>query len=209
MNRWAALICLLLTGCITTPKTPLAARQAYQAPRPPCQTKLLALYSDVHALQVGDLVTIQISENSRGFKQNRSKAEKNTDLSADFEGNVGTLGKKGTLGNNLSNAALKTKNKYDGENGLEKKNSMVANVTAVITDVLPNGNFKIYGEQEITMDRGRQTITVAGIVRPEDVTGANTIPSTRLADSRINYKSAHEPDIHRYGLAGWVFSWIF
>lgn len=197
-----------LNGCAHSAAVAKAREDALMAPAAQV-ARVPSLYTDVRALQKGDLVTVQISENSRGFKQNRSKAEKNTDLAADFEGNVGNLGAKGIIGNNLSNAALKTKNKYDGESGLEKKGTLVANVTAMIVEVLPNGNFRLYGEQEITLDRGKQTITVEGIVRPEDVSGANTVLSTRLANAKIKYKSAHDPDIHRYGIAAWVFSLIF
>lgn len=192
----------LLAGCASTPKT-------VQTPAPSVPPSLLTMYEDTRAFRVGDLVTIEISESARGFKQNRSKAEKNAELAADFEGNVGNLGSKGTLGNNLSNAALKTKNKYDGESGLEKKNTLEANVTATIISVLPSGNLLVKGEQQITLDRGAQTITVEGTVRPEDVSSRNTVSSTRIANARIKYKSAREPDVHRFGLAAWVFNWIF
>ncbi len=204
MTRLWLLLLVCLEGCATAPKTAQAPSSAATA-----APTLLSMYEDTRAFRVGDLVTIQVEESARGFKQNRSKAEKNSELSADFEGNVGTLGKKGTLGNNLSNTALKTKNKYDGESGLEKKNTLEANVTATIIEVLASGNLRIKGEQQITLDRGTQTILVEGTVRPEDVSSRNTISSTRLADARIKYKSAREADIHRYGLAAWIFNFIF
>ena len=61
-------------------------------------------------------------------------------------------------------------------------------IAAVVTQVLPNGNLVIQG----TPGGARPTtrcaqLTVAGIVRPEDISSANTILHTQIAEARINY----------------------
>ena len=65
---------------------------------------------------------------------------------------------------------------------------MTTTVTAEVTDVLPNGNLVIQGQKEISVNSEKQVITVRGIVRPDDLSPGNSIPSDRIArmEVRVN-----------------------
>jgi flagellar L-ring protein precursor FlgH len=54
-------------------------------------------------------------------------------------------------------------------------------------DVLPNGNMRVRGEKRVTLNDGDEYIRLSGIVRPIDITTANTIPSSKVADATIMY----------------------
>ena len=58
-------------------------------------------------------------------------------------------------------------------------------VTASIVEKLPGGNLRIEAKREIKVNREKQDVTLAGIIRPEDISTFNTILSTQIADARI------------------------
>lgn len=55
-----------------------------------------------------------------------------------------------------------------------------------VIDVLPNGNMVIEGIRQITFAQQRAFASLRGIVRAMDVTAQNTVPSSLIADARID-----------------------
>jgi flagellar L-ring protein precursor FlgH len=193
MKRFIFIALVFLTAACT--KTIVV-----QAPPPP--ETLMMLFSDPRASRVGDLVTVQIVENSRGSRKVSSKADKESDLKSD----ISTV----NHGNNSKNKlGLKVTNDTKAETGLERRGSLVAAVTARVTEVMPDGNLRIEAEQEIVLEGAPQTIRLKGILRPADIGPGNTVASTRLANAKIEYKSKKEPGLHHQGVLSWIFGWVF
>ena len=167
MRRIAMACCVLgsLSACSTFQKKPEKPIPMDLAPQE--GPKIMSLFSDPRASQVGDLITVQIIETSRGSSQTNAKVGKNTVTSLNLDSPL-----SGQAINSIAGAT--TQNKFQSNDGIEKSNNLVANVTAVVEQVFPNGNMAIWGEQEITADNGLQTITVTGIVRPDDIAGNNS-----------------------------------
>ena len=46
--------------------------------------------------------------------------------------------------------------------------------------MLPNGNLMVQGEKWLALNKGEEFIQLRGIVRPQDISSTNTIPSTWL-----------------------------
>jgi flagellar L-ring protein precursor FlgH len=71
-----------------------------------------------------------------------------------------------------------------------------------VMQVLPNGSLVVRGEKQLRINRGNETIRLSGIVRPADIGPDNRVPSTRLADARIDYVGRGE--ISRASRQGWL-----
>ena len=53
--------------------------------------------------------------------------------------------------------------------------------------MLPNGNFVVAARQEVRVNSELRIMQVTGIVRPQDITGDNTVTHDRMAEARISY----------------------
>jgi flagellar L-ring protein precursor FlgH len=53
----------------------------------------------------------------------------------------------------------------------------------------------------LALTEGAETIQVAGIIRPEDVSAVNTVQSRRLANAQISYRGSG--DLASTAKAGW------
>ena len=57
-----------------------------------------------------------------------------------------------------------------------------------VADVLPNGFLKVQGEKIMNLNQGSEVIRIRGIIRPQDISSANTIESQQIANAEITYK---------------------
>jgi flagellar L-ring protein precursor FlgH len=57
----------------------------------------------------------------------------------------------------------------------------------VVSEVLPDGNLLISGSQEIRVNNEVRVLTIAGIVRPLDISADNLIAYEKIAEARVSY----------------------
>ena len=78
---------------------------------------------------------------------------------------------------------------------------MRTTVSALVTNVLPNGNLVVSGVKEVMVNSERQRITISGVVRWNDVSLSNRVSSDRLADLtiRVDGKGVVNDAIRRPG----------
>lgn len=137
---------------------------------------------DVRASQVYDLVTIVVSENSSAVSTGTTNTQRKSSVQSAVTSLAGPKNAKGALAN-LANAT--GSQQLQGQGTTSRGTTLSTTVTVAVTDVLPNGNLVVQGEKEILVNSERQLITIRGIVRPEDLSPVNSVPSDRVARMEI------------------------
>ena len=160
----------------------------------------IALFEDIKAKRVGDILTIMLVEQTSG--QNSS----DTSLSQSTGMNVSAPTVGGSTRTNLG-VDLNSDRSFTGETGSSQSNRLSGSITVTVSDVLPGGNLIVQGEKWIQINRGSELIRLKGIVRPRDINPDNTLLSTQVADARISYKgTGTEKDAN---VMGWAARIVF
>jgi flagellar L-ring protein precursor FlgH len=79
------------------------------------------------------------------------------------------------------------KSEFTGKGDTTREGKIVGTITAMVVEVLPNGNLVLGSRKEITINNEKQIFVFRGVVRPEDISADNTVPSTKIADARVYY----------------------
>ena len=142
------------------------------------------MFADKRAASVGDILTIVVSENTAMTKNNQTKTAKQSSWTAAVSSFLfpGFVKFKGS-----TPAVDYTSNlKHDGSGAVNNSQSIVTHLAVKVIDVLPNQNLVVEGKRETSFSGEHQTITLHGIVRPEDVASGNTVMSDNIADASIS-----------------------
>jgi flagellar L-ring protein precursor FlgH len=152
--------------------------------------KTAYLFYDYRARQVGDLLTIIVTESTEIDNQEKREMEKQTNTSVGWSGS-GSANAGNILArkfNNAFNANLQSDRKFDGKANTTIDRKFTDRMTVVVTDVLPNGNIVIEGRRQQKLTRENRILHLSGVVRPADISGENTIQSGFIADLRVFYE---------------------
>lgn len=155
-----------------------------------------SFFRDQRARRVGDILTVQVVMNDAASLSNestRSRQNRNQLGVPDFFGleNLAVKAlpdaKDGTPVDPNNFVKMEGRSADEGRGGVARSEKVTMDVAAVITQVLPNGNLVIQGNQEIRVNFELREVRIAGIVRPEDITPRNTIGHEKIAELRVAY----------------------
>ena len=150
--------------------------------------------TDRRASAVGDILTVQLTENFAASKSQSAKSAKNGTASFDFP-RIMTADADDTLFDS------KLAKSFDGSGSADQKNSLRGEISVTVTKVFSNGNMEILGQKKLTLNNGDEYIRLVGIIRPEDVNSRNIVPSSRIANAKISYTGAG--DVADTSKKGW------
>ncbi|MBU2136653.1 MAG: flagellar basal body L-ring protein FlgH [Alphaproteobacteria bacterium] len=155
------------------------------------RTGARAFFLDQRANRVGDIVTVQIEIDDRAQTSNSTSSNRSGAISAgvpNFLGLESSLGRILPGGFDPANAiSTNSTSSNTGSGSVSRSEKINLVIAAVVTGVLPNGNMMIQGTQEVRTNGEVRQLSVAGIIRPEDITSANTIRHSQIAEARISY----------------------
>ena len=148
----------------------------------------LTLFADVRAFEVGDIVSVVLVESTSAAKSADTELDKGSSVDIANPTIVGAPVEWSTNGNSYNlNMGLDSTSSFGGEASSSQNNSLLGSIAVQVSQVLPNGNLMIQGEKWIQINQGDEYIKLRGIIRPEDLSSTNSIPSTLVADARISY----------------------
>jgi flagellar L-ring protein precursor FlgH len=190
---------VLATGCAQLPREPLvhqpmtARAESYAALTPRRAPGAIfqegpganALFEDRRPRNVGDILTIVISEKVNATKNSGANASRVGSTASVFAAIPKLIG--GLLDG--QDTKLSGTNSLTAKGGANANNTFNGVITVTVTDVMPNGNLLVSGEKQMGINQGTEFIRFSGVVNPRTVSGNNTVPSTLVADARIEYSA--------------------
>ncbi len=190
---------LLLGGCYSTADSQIRANDPYYAPVVPDMPKETivengglfhssmanSLYSDVKARRIGDIITVNLRENTNASKSAGTTTSRESTL--DLQPIVGLGGNAVNIGNESIQLGMDSSNEFNGDAQANQSNSLSGNISVTVIEVLANQNLLIRGEKWLTLNNGDEYIRLTGIIRTADISPNNEIDSSKIANARIQY----------------------
>jgi flagellar L-ring protein precursor FlgH len=141
------------------------------------------LSSDYRARNVNDTIVVQVSVQTTAAQSGTLDSERTFNTTSAITGIVGAV-PKGTNPLLAANSAHTLK----GQGSTASNTTFSTDLTGQIIAVLANGNMVIEAERKISMNNQHEDLIIRGIVRPGDISSANTIPSSALGNLEIEMK---------------------
>lgn len=144
--------------------------------------RMSELYRDQRAYQLHDLVTVVVSDRASAVARGSTSTSRKSNAKSAVTSLAGVLPGTSALPNL---AALGGESKLDGQGETSRETVLTTTLTSRVTHVLPNGFLVLEGNKEVLVNSERQTVTVRGICRPQDLNQFNQIRSDRLAELEV------------------------
>lgn len=217
---WVSVIHLLV-GCSSPPDV---SSKVAVAPLPPPKTVgslwqeengRAYLYEDLRAMRIGDILTVKIVENHKGSKSADTAAQRESTIQNSLIGTgMGYIGIPGIRFSDETRRGMgidaSANSKFGGKGSTSRAGTLTGTISAIVTEVLPNGDLRIEGRREVTVNSEKQLMSIGGIVRRVDVDTKNTVLSSAIADAKIEYSGLGVlDDVQRPGWFVRILDWIY
>ncbi len=174
-------ICVALLAGAATLSSPVSAQSLYRDGNTGAN-----IFSDHRARAVNDIVTILVVEQSTQSRTATTKTSKDTSRTAainDFPGLALTT--RNLKAADYLKFDIAGKASHEGKGEIDRSDTLTTQIPARVVKVLDNGNLVIEGRRAVLVNDETQTATISGVVRPQDITGANTVLSSQIADAEV------------------------
>lgn len=187
----------MLAGCSITPSS-IVQEQRTTRPNYPATASFNSggiynpstyrpLMEDRRARLVGDTIQINLVENTSATKANGSSASKKGSVNSDVTAFMSSPVKRAGFGASSDNS-------FEDAAATNSSNVFSGSITVTVLDVLPNGYLVVAGEKQVALDKGTEFVRFSGVVNPDSVAVGNVVPSTKVSDARIEYRTNSKID---------------
>ncbi|RXK52944.1 flagellar basal body L-ring protein FlgH [Oleiharenicola lentus] len=147
--------------------------------------------SDRRASRVGDILTVVVAESATASSAQTKSANRDSSLEDAIGQFIYSAAVSGrfTHKGELPSSSASGKSSYSGGGQVNNSQTLTARAAVLVTDVLPNGNLVIEGARMVTFSGETQHVVLRGVVRAHDVSAANTVLSSNVADARVEFLS--------------------
>ena len=157
------------------------------------------IFEDTKARRLNDIVMISIVESlsGSGTADTNTSGDSSADYSLtdlfgmnkDFNLQNAFLLKDLYKGSNVFTPSVAGTGKTDfkGKGDTNREGKLVANISAKVVEVMPNGNLMLEARKELTINNEKQILVLTGMIRPDDIDSNNTVLSSKIADAQIYY----------------------
>ncbi|MBE7445066.1 MAG: flagellar basal body L-ring protein FlgH [Planctomycetia bacterium] len=159
------------------------------------------LFTDNRARVIGDIVTVRISESTEITGKEDSSADSKNSHSVNIDTTDFLTKPLGDTSGYLPNYKADTSHSFSGKGAYESNRNINLELTAVVTEILANGNLIIEGNRDVNINGEKYNIKVSGIVRPIDISTDNVIQSSSIANANIILEG--KGFLTRAGKRGW------
>ena len=157
-----------------------------------------ALVADKRAFRIGDTITIIIAEQSSAESSADTGRNKNVGLTATGNDNTRDNDIRFAVDSNVDGAAI-----------TRRVGRVRGQITATVRSLDELGHLVVEGEQRLIINGETQSITVVGTLRPEDIDNSNTVLSSRLTNSQIEFTGKGiVSEAQRPGILGRIMQFI-
>ncbi len=137
-------------------------------------------FRDLRASRVDDIVTVIVSDTASAVSKGTTASQRKSSASGGVKSIFGQSAAPLADLANLSGAQ-----QLDSQGSTGRQSILTATLTARVTRVLANGAMVIEGDKEVSVNSEHQVVHVRGVIRPFDVSTANSIPSDRVANLEV------------------------
>lgn len=193
----AGLGALVVSGCQTPPVDVAAPRPiVYTVPPAAAQAtgslfdaaRYRPAFEDPRARLPGDILTVQITEKVSAAQRASSSVSRSGGVSGGISALPGVKAKELQRDRNF-NLGGESDNQFAGEGDTSNDHTFQGSITVTVQEVLPNGHLVVVGDKQIGVHQSVDVLRFSGTVDPRTIRPGNVVPSTQVANVRIESRS--------------------
>lgn len=148
------------------------------------------LFEDKRARNVGDILTINVVENTTGSRTTTGGSASSNSM-ADSTPNVAVGALATVLLKPISITGSNSNKSAKSGTGAASE-TLTGTIAVTVVEVLANGNLVVSGEKQVALTNSNEFIRFSGVVNPTSISNLNVVQSNQVADVHLEYKNAGE-----------------